>query len=102
MIFYLGALLASFLDTEKPELHEVPGHSCNSGAQRSPKTTPWEPLGDPSGDPPGEAGRQATTEKPELHEVPGHLCNSGAQKSPKTTPREPPGNSTPEAHEPAK
>ena len=31
--------------TEKPELHEVPGHSCNSGAQKSPKTTPREPPG---------------------------------------------------------
>ena len=33
------------LRTEKPELHEVPGHSCNSGAQNSPKTTPREPPG---------------------------------------------------------
>ena len=33
------------LVTEKPELHEVPGHSCNSGAQKSPKTTPREPPG---------------------------------------------------------
>ena len=39
--------------TEKPELHEVPGHSCNSGAQKSPKTTPREPSGNsPGGTPP--------------------------------------------------
>ena len=29
--------------TEKPELHEVPGHLCNSGAQKLPKTTRPEP-----------------------------------------------------------
>ena len=29
--------------TEKPELHEVAGHLCNSWAQKSPKTTPWDP-----------------------------------------------------------
>ena len=31
-------------DTRKPELHEVPGHLCNSGPQKTPKTTPQEPL----------------------------------------------------------
>ena len=39
----VGLLVGGQLYTEKPELHEVPGHSCNSGAQKSPKTTPREP-----------------------------------------------------------
>jgi hypothetical protein len=30
--------------TRKPELHEVPGHLCNSGGPKSPKTTPREPT----------------------------------------------------------
>ena len=29
--------------TDKPELHDVLGHLCNSGPQQSPKTTPREP-----------------------------------------------------------
>ena len=29
--------------TGKPELHEVPGHPCNSGAQHRPKVPPGNP-----------------------------------------------------------